>query len=356
MSNSPLCINKLLEKNPVRASAPCRIDAGGTWDIKSLSLPLEIIKPVTLNMAINLRTYITLLPYNEGWVKISSDNFKTVEKYPFGKLSFNSQFGLLNAICSFYNFQGFSMIVSSDSPVKTGLGGSSTAAVAAIKAFSSVKALLGENITKHDDILHLAYHLEDAVNSGMCGLQDHGAAVFGGVNKWIWRYSRKERPFLRESILDDNGQMELSKRILLAYTGSTHISRKINRMWVENFLTGKTRSEWIEVNDIVKRLSGYIKRKKWLEASKELTNEVTLRKKITPEAFTPEIKRLINDSERTGCGARFAGAGGGGVVWAIGEIDNIEKLKDKWADILQEIKDGKVLECMIDSEGVRQEV
>jgi D-glycero-alpha-D-manno-heptose-7-phosphate kinase len=187
-------------------------------------------------------------------------------------------------------------------------------------------------------------------------LQDHGAAVFGGVNKWIWHYSKKEKPFFRDSILDNDGQRELSKRILVAYTGSTHVSWKINRMWIEQFLTGKTRPEWLEVNEVVKRLSAHIKNRKWHDASKELNNEVNIRKKITPEAFTPEITRLITESERIGCGARFTGAGGGGVVWALGEINDIEKLKVKWATILQESKDGRILECEIDPEGVREEV
>ena len=98
------------------------------------------------------------------------------------------------------------------------------------------------------------------------------------------------------------------------------------------------------------------KNRKWQDASNELINEVNVRKKITPEAFTPEITRLINESERIGCGARFTGAGGGGVVWARGEIDAIEKLKDTWVTILRESKDGRMLECEIDPEGVREEV
>ena len=36
-----------------------------------------------------------------------------------------------------------------------------------------------------------------------------------------------------------------------------------------------------------------------------------------------------------GCGARFAGAGGGGAVWALGEIDAIHRLRQRWAHILE---------------------
>ncbi|MCD6265827.1 MAG: galactokinase [Deltaproteobacteria bacterium] len=353
MPQSNVCIKELLEKNPIKTSAPSRIDSGGTWDIKALALPLEVVDPVTVNLAISLRTYVTLLPYKSGWVRISSDNFDTQEAYPLDKAPFNSQFGLFFAIASFFRFHGLEIEIRSTSPVNAGLGGSSTAAVATLKAFSVVKSLLHENEINNEDILHLAYHLEDAVNGGMCGMQDHGAAVFGGVNKWSLHYSRRERPFKRESILDENGQKEISKRILVAYSGRKHLSARINRLWIEKFLQGETRSGWIEVNNIVSRFASHIKERRWNKAVQELINEVAIRKKLTPEAFTPIITRLIEASEKAGCGARFTGAGGGGAVWALGEIDTIQRLREIWAYILKGAKGGGILECNVDPIGVR---
>jgi len=353
----PKSLESLLKslENPITASAPCRIDSGGTWDIKALALPLEGIVPVTVNLAINLRTYVTLLPYKSGWVKISSDNFDNQEAYPFAQVPFNSRFGLFFAIASFFEFHGLEIVIRSSSPVMAGLGGSSTAAVAAIEAFSVVKALLHEREIGKGDILHLSYHLEDGVNGGMCGLQDQGAAVFGGVNKWVWNYSREGRPFERESILDENGQREISKRILVAYSGRRHLSARINRLWIEQFLGGNTRSGWIEVNGIVNRFALHIKNGKWKEGAEELRNEVAIRKEITPEAFTPIITRLIQESEGIGCGARFAGAVGGGTGRGLGEIDGIQHLREIWAHILKGTKKGRILECTVDPAGVREE-
>jgi D-glycero-alpha-D-manno-heptose-7-phosphate kinase len=56
-----------------------------------------------------------------------------------------------------------------------------------------------------------------------------------------------------------------------------------------------------------------------------------------------------------GCGARFAGAGGGGSVWAIGEPDAILSLRDLWDDILKRVGNGKILDCRIDPDGVQEE-
>jgi len=355
MSTRHRCLKELLEENHITSSAPCRIDSGGTWDIKALALPLEGAKPITVNLALNLRTYVTLLPYRPGWVKISSENFHGQETYPLDQVPFNSQFGLLFAVASFFGFHGLEVAITSVSPVKAGLGGSSAAAVAAIKAFSLVKALLHEKELGKGDILHLAFHLEDAVNMGMCGLQDQGASVFGGVNKWVWNYSRKVRPFERESLLDGIGQRELSRRILAAYSGSTHLSAKINRLWIEEFLKGNTRSSWIELNSIVNRFARHLKERQWKAGAEQLRNEVAIRKEVTPQAFTPIITRLIRESEKMGCGARFAGAGGGGTVWAIGEIADIGGLREKWAAILKGTKKGRILDCDIDPVGVREE-
>jgi D-glycero-alpha-D-manno-heptose-7-phosphate kinase len=352
MSGCDVCIRGLLEEHPIKSSAPCRIDSGGTWDIKALAFPLESIRPVTVNLAINLRTYVTLAPFTPGWVRVSSEKFSFHEEYPFDKAPFNSRFGLFFAIASFFNFHGLEIRIRSTSPVEAGLGGSSTASVAALKAFSVARTLLGGKKMKKEELLHVAFHLEDAINGG-CGMQDHGAAVFGGVNKWTWSYSGAKKPFERESLFDKKDRKEVSKNIIVAYSGTKHSSARINRLWVEQFLKGETRSGWIEANEIVNRFALHLKEKKWKEAAQDLCDEITVRRKITPEAFIPVIDSLIGESEKTGCGARFAGAGGGGTVWALGEPDRIDKLRIKWADILKATKQGRVLECTVDPVGAK---
>ena len=85
-----LSVREILEQHAVKASAPCRIDSGGTWDIKALALPLEWIGPATVNMALNLRTWIFLSPFRDGWVRVSSEGFPRGEEHPHESLPFNS--------------------------------------------------------------------------------------------------------------------------------------------------------------------------------------------------------------------------------------------------------------------------
>ncbi len=343
-------IRKILEKRKIKASAPCRIDSGGTWDIKAMAISFEKIKPTTVNIALDLRTYVEILPFEEGKIKISSEGFET-EVFSYSNIRFDSPYGIFLSAIRHFGFHGIEVRISSEFPPQSALGGSSTALVALIKALSKIKKLLdGKSLSKRQ-ILHLSYHIEDAISGGNCGAQDQGAGIYGGVNQWIWTYSR---PYFckRIKLLDKTDLDELSERILVAYSGIRHQSSSINRSWIEDFLSGKTQKGWIKVNEVVHRFADSLKRKDWSEAIRWLNEEVAIRKEITPSAFIPVTEKLIDDAVRLRCGARFSGAGAGGSVWAIGEPENIRKLKETWKDTLSSVKDARIFECRVDGKGL----
>ena len=116
-------VRELLTRSPVTVSAPCRVDTGGTWDIKALALPLEWQTPATVNMALTLRTAVTLRPYNDGQVKIFSRGFSHAEEASADRLPFDSPFGLFFAAVSYFGFHGLEVEIDSQSPIKSALGG-----------------------------------------------------------------------------------------------------------------------------------------------------------------------------------------------------------------------------------------
>jgi len=353
MDSIYLSARKILEQNPIKASAPCRIDSGGTWDIKAMALPLERIRPTTVNMALNLRTRVELYPFKDNWVKITSEGYAHGEEQNMQNLPFNSPFGLFSATVYHFGFHGLTVSISSDSPVKSALGGSSAALVALIKALSKLRIFMGEKGFSDKKILHLGYHLEDGISGGNCGIQDQAAAVYGGVNRWIWNYGSEESLLKKESLLDRQGEKEISNCIIVAYSGRTHASARINRSWIKGFLAGQTRAGWIEVNNIVHNLAKTIKKKDWKRAAGLLRDEMAIRRKITPDVLIPITENLIDLAENTGCGARFTGAGRGGAVWALGEPQRIIRLSKIWAAALAPIKGARILDCRVDPVGVR---
>ena len=347
-----LCLKNHLEQAPIRASAPCRIDSGGTWDIKTLALPFERIKPTTINIALNLRTEVTLSPYKENRIKISSDGFTHVEDYSRLAPSMASPFGLFIAAISFFDVQGLHVHIRSGSPVKSALGGSSTALIALIRAICKAKAQLGHRPWNRDRMLHLGYHLEDSVSNGKCGVQDQAAAVYGGINQWIWAFGNKTSFYKRVRLLDKTGGRDLSHCILIAFSGKQHASARINQSWIKDFLSGKTRAGWIEVNALVHQLAGALAKKNWSRAAGYLRDEMTIRRSITPDALIPVTERLIAQAERLDCGARFTGAGAGGAIWALGPPQKIDVLRIKWTEIIASLKGARLLDCSVDPAGV----
>lgn len=294
-----------------------------------------------------------LSPFEEGKVKFLSKGFSHVEQYPLENLPFNSRFGLFSAAVSHFGFHGLQVQIKSDSPVKSALGGSSTALIALLMALSKANALLGRKKLSRRSLLHLGFHLEEAVSRGKCGMQDQAAAVYGGMNLWTWHYGHGRSPFHRERLLDPEGWKELSKSLLVAYSGKSHVSLKTNRAWVNDFLSGKTRAGWIRVNEIVCMIAEAIKQADWNKAAGLMNAEMAIRREITPDALIPLTAKLINQAESSGCGARFAGAGAGGSVWALGQVEKIRELRKIWELTLDSVKNGGILDCAIDPTGVK---
>jgi len=84
-----------------------------------------------------------------------------------------------------------------------------------------------------------------------------------------------------------------------------------------------------------------------------LREERVLRRKITPDALIPVTRELVTQAEKLGCGARFAGAGAGCSVWAVGDLDRIERLRRGWETTLKPLRGASLLLCHIESMGVR---
>ena len=346
-------INDILTRSPIEASAPCRIDSGGTWDIRALALPYEHIQPTTVNIALNLRSKVTLSPFHEHQIRISSHGFARSRTFHKDDLPLDSPFAIFLAALSFFRIHGVHVHIRSASPVKAAMGGSSTALVALLKALNKLRVCSGDCPLHAHHLLHLAYHLEDAVSGGNCGIQDQAAAIYGGVNLWTWQFSNPRNPFRRSPLLNARGQKILSNHLVVAYSGKRHVSSRTNRKWISDFFSGRTRKGWIEANKMVRGFAEELCAMRWEHAARLLREEMAIRRKITPEALIPITETLIDLAEKAGCGARFAGAGAGGTVWAIGKKENIAEIRGAWEKILFPMKGAAVLGCAVDNIGVR---
>ncbi len=348
-----ISVRNILEQANVTTSAPCRIDTGGTWDIKAMALPFESMGPVTVNIAIDLRTYVTLTPFDDGYIKVSSSGFKASEIFSAENIPLNTEYALFFAAVLWFGFHGIAIKIESSSPVRAALGGSSTALVALVKGLSEIDCRLSKKGMSPEEILYLSFQIEDAVSGGNCGMQDHAAATFGNANRWTWHYGRYGTLWDRKPLLDTEGLKELSEHILVVYSGKTHVSAETNRRWTEQFLSGLTRKDWIKANRTVAEFADAICKHDWDMAGSLMNKEMEIRRNITPEALIPATTILTDQAKEAGCGARFAGAGAGGCVWAIG--NNIKILKKTWEKTIDSLKEARILDCNPDPSGVKRE-
>ena len=341
----------ILDQTPVEASAPCRIDMGGTLDLSTFYMPLRRHSPCTFNVALDLNTNVRLETYEKGMTQVISSGFKK-RRFSLDRAPFDHPLGLMFAIAGYFEADGVRIIIESSSPPRSALGGSSAAAVALVAAFSKAMEAAGAKPRSRKNIALLAHALEGSVAGVPCGLQDHLAAVFGGVHAWFWPESLQACAYRKVRVLPARLFKQFKKHLLIAYCGIPHESKNINSQWVKQFIAGRHRKKWIEICSYTQKFVDAMGDLNYKAAADWMNKEVALRKTMTPGVLDSMGNKLAAAAVDNDCGARFTGAGGGGCVWALGEIENIDTLRRIWENILKRRKDAFVLDSSINSSGV----
>lgn len=342
---------KKLAIKPVVASTPCRIDMGGTLDISTFIYPLHYLCPCTFNLALDLRTKVSICPHPKGMVKITSKGFESAE-YPTNEAPFDHPLGLMFAVAAYFQASGLHIHIESSSPPRSALGGSSAAAVALVAALSRIydRKMISGFFKKK--MAMLAYVIEGSVAGVPCGFQDQLAAAYGGVNAWYWRGNAGRQGFRRKIVVKKSMYKKIEKCLVLAYCGIPHESRDINGRWVREFVSGEKRLQWHDIVTYTRDFVEALCKKNIKDAVSAVNSELAIRREMTPDVLDDMGERLAESAGKNRCGVRFAGAGGGGCIWAIGEPDNIERLKKQWNDDLDSREEAHLIDVKIDSKGL----
>jgi D-glycero-alpha-D-manno-heptose-7-phosphate kinase len=343
---------ELLERRTFSASAPCRIDCGNTLDIRPLALLLQSIKPVTVNIALELRTKVELLPFENGYTKISSPGFPSRE-FRLADAPLDSSVGLVAAILYHFHVDGVHVQVKSESPPRSGLGGSGVLAVCVIAALTEALADLGHPRLSRIQQVCLAQNIEEGLGTSRSGLQDQAAAMFGGVNQWVWDYRRLHQPFERIQLIRARQYGQLAKHILVAYTGTTHGPSGLTQEWLDDFTSGRIRrSEWRQIREATVCFANALRAGEWGVAANYLREECQTRVQLWTSVLDAAGRQLVQAATNLDCGARFCGGGGGGCIWAIGEEQRIVDLRREWGMMLADTSGGRLLDAKVASRGV----
>ena len=322
-----------MNNQSVLSIAPLRISfLGGGTDIPSF---YSQHNGAVVSAAINKYVYVHVkrhdILFQEKYRISYSDVEHTQERSQIRNLIVRSCLELLNID------EPLQISTSADLPANSGLGSSSSFAVALLHA---LHALNGEDVSKVQ-LAEEACQVEMKILNSPIGKQDQYAASFGGLNYFEFTKSGSVRiepiytpnvnpgRFLDHSILIWTGQTRSANSVL----SDQALRSEINFL---NLLQLTELASEFKIHllkeDYNLSLLGNLIRRGW-----------NLKKSLSEKISTPEFQEIALELENLNClGFKLLGAGGGGFVFALFQDEigvNIRGLK-KWPTFIPKLDHG----------------
>lgn len=295
----------------VRAKAPLRLSfAGGGTDVSPFP---ETEGGVVLSATIDRYAYGSLLPRDDGQIRIESVDFATNVDFPAGEeVQLDGKLDLVKAAIRGIGrgeVGGYDLVLRSNAPPGSGLGSSSTMMVALV-------GLLREHYRlalSEYEVADLAHRIERHDLGIPGGLQDHYAATFGGFNFIEFG----ERVIVNPLRVRPEIVSELELNLLLCYTGVTRESGNIIADQTQRL--ADRQAPTLDGLRAQKALAVDMKRallRGELDDFGCLLGEAwAQKKKMSPMISTPRIEEFYELAMANGAmGGKVTGAGGGGYI------------------------------------------
>lgn len=301
-----------------RSKAPFRLGlAGGGTDVSPYS---DLYGGCILNATINLYAYANIEPRDDNKIvfRIPQTNeeyiFDSATELPITDGKTSLMVGIYNRIVKDYTAEplSFTLTCALEVPFGSGLGTSSTLAVAIIGAYTEWLSLpLGDY-----DLAYLAYLIERVDLKQAGGKQDQYAAAFGGFN--FMEFYADDKVIVNPLRIREDVMNELSNNLLLYYTNSSRNSGDIIEKQQKNVSEKKGKS--IEAMHKIKEQAYEIKeailKNNIDEIGLILDRGWNFKREMADGITTPLFDKIYNTAIRAGAsGGKISGAGGGGYVF-----------------------------------------
>ncbi|MBI4853629.1 MAG: hypothetical protein HY819_17695 [Acidobacteria bacterium] len=323
---------------------PVRIDfLGGITDCPPFSDEYE---GAVINAGISRHIYATLElnDFNSRVYLISKDFNSTVESPDIESLEIDGNLDLLKVCLKRFEIKkGLTLTTYSDVPPGSGLGSSAALTIAILAV---LKQAIGEVILP-TELAELAFNVErgDLITFG--GRQDQFGSALGGINYLTFRgqnvgIEQLRGDFSNSSLIDYSTILELEKRLLLFYTGSSHVSSDILKDMESSYKEEKSQTK--EAMHKLKSLADKAREaliKSDLDTFGNLLNDNWYwHKKLHHSCNSPELDQFYDLAIRHGAiGGKTCGAGGGGCMVFYckeGEKANLRNILERQKFINQE--------------------
>jgi Predicted kinase related to galactokinase and mevalonate kinase len=299
-----------------RSKAPLRLGlAGGGTDVSPYS---DLFGGAILNATISLYAHATVEPLKQPKVILEAlDRNEYVELNLDDEIVIDNLLplhkGIYKRIRKDFMRQphGFRLSTFVDAPAGSGLGTSSTLAVAIIGAFVEwFKLPLGSY-----EIARLAYDIE-RIDLGMAGgKQDQYAATFGGVN--YMEFFADDKVIVNPLRIGHKYLRELEHNMLLYYTAQSRYSSAIIEEQQKNVKNNNKHS--VEAMHMLKQQALDMKNAlltgKIHDIGHILNEGFAYKRQMAHGISTPMIEELYTEAKKAGAlGGKISGAGGGGFM------------------------------------------
>ncbi len=332
-------------KTMLKITAPTRIDlAGGTLDI----FPLYLFEGggITINMAINLETSVSINKRKDKIINIASSDLEIIELYESAE-KIDAKKSKLGLICEVINFFqpdcGLDISVSSSVPKGSGLAASSSLIVALTYGFSK---LYGEK-AEANTLIDWCANIEAKHLGVPTGKQDYYAAYFGGINTIYFTDKGIE---LKQAKLSKLDIRQIEEHVVLSFTGKSHFSGANNWDIMKGYIddTGDTREHMKRIKITAEKMDSAINRRDITAFSELVKEEWENRKKLAKEISNDKIDEIIRKAEEAGAlASKICGAGGGGCLMTVCRPEKREQVINAI-----ETSGGKILPFNISTIGV----
>ena len=203
---------------------------------------------------------------------------------------------------------GVDVMISSDVPPGSGLGGSSSLTVNFVKILSILNKLKWKN----EKVAETSFHIERNVLQHPIGKQDDYIASFGGFN--FIRFT-KEQIYVEPIQINKSTFDELQENLVLFFVGNTRKNTIVLSNQLENIK--KKRNETIEALHYVKGLSeemnSALKQSDITHFGELLHKGWIAKKKFAKGVSNENINKIYDAALENGAsGGKLTGAGGGG--------------------------------------------
>lgn len=234
--------------------------------------------------------------------------------------------------------QNVQISYDADLPARSGIGSSSSFAVALLQGLYALKDEYPDKMTLAKEAIHLERNL--CAEAG--GIQDQVAVSFGGLNRI--RFS-SDGFFVTPLSLSAERQNKLNSNLLLLFTGFTHFSGVVAAQQQNNI--SKKLSELHEMKNFVDEGEKILKCGDIDDFGRLLDLTWKYKKTLSDKITTNEIDEIYNRALSAGAlGGKLLGAGGGGFMLLYVTPDKKEK-------VLKELDMFKSIPFSFESEGTK---